>query len=213
MRFLALIAAALCLAACNNDVLSTRPETDARVPEAPATESPVAVAPPSPAPSSQPPAPITPPVLEGPIPTDRTDAPVPFTDKKVRSLRNDATMALNEGQTLTVVLNVNTTEGYDWRIMPVPAGVTLYGDYYRPDPVAPGVPNIGGARSFLFRGDAPGRYPIKIEHTNGTDIRATKSFFIEVEAPVPVVTPVVTPAPADPALPATPPVTPTTPPG
>ncbi len=200
MRLSLILASALLLAACNNDILSTKPETDAEVPappETPAAETPVV---PDPAPVIEtPPAeptPVAAPILEGPIPTDRSTNPIPFTDKKVRSLRNDATMTLNTGQTLTVVLNVNTTEGFDWLMAPVPAGVTLYGDYYRPDAVAVGVPNIGGARSFLFRGETPGKYPISIQHTNGTEIRATKSFWIEVAAPpAPVSAPDTTPTP------------------
>jgi predicted secreted protein len=221
MRLTVLLASALMLTACNNDILSTKPETDAEVPAEPAppaADTPVTPVTPALPPAIDPPPPaepvaITAPILNGPIPTDRTTVPIPFTDKKVRSLRNDATMTLNTGQTLTVVLNVNTTEGFDWLMAPVPAGVTLYGDYYRPDAVAAGVPNIGGARSFLFRGETPGRYPISIQHTNGTEIRATKSFWIDVSTPAPAPAPVPAPAPSpNPAPQPTETTTPTTPP-
>jgi predicted secreted protein len=210
LRSIVAIAALVLTTACHMDVLSTKPETGATVPAgpapqpapAPAPETPAATPPaetvpvtptpvarpePAPAPTpAPPPAPIVQPA-PSPLPlppsgiaiNTGTD-PVPFTDKLVRGLHNASTLTLNVGQTLTVVMNSNTSDGYDWVIQPLPAGLELYGDYYRATPPSPGQPNIGGSRYFLFRGTAAGTHPVQIHHQKGTDIRATKSFFVAV---------------------------------
>jgi predicted secreted protein len=178
--------AAAALTACNNDVFSTKPETRAELPAAPPVVSPQPVpetlpeTAPAPITQPEPAPPASPPQANG---VDVSDTPVPFTDKLVRGIANGAVLGLKTGQTLSIVLNVNNADGYDWQLEPVGEGLTQYGDYYRVTAPSPGQVNIGGTRYFLFKGDAAGTYPVRIRHTNGSDVRATKSFSIEVTAP------------------------------
>lgn len=171
------------LTACFTDVYSTKPETNARLPERPATEAPAPVDAPDPEPIAAPePAPEPAPVVstDG---TDMGDTPVPYTTKLVRGIINGGTIVLQTNDTLTLAISANRTEGYVWKLDPLPEGLVQIGDYYRSEGPFPDRPSIGGARYFLLRADQAGVYPIKLSHMRGDEIRATKSFSIDVSDP------------------------------
>ncbi len=201
IKFGAALAGLALLTACNTDPLSTKPETNAQLP--PATDTPASEedadpedpAPePVPAPEPDPitaPAPITEPAPEpapviqpDPVPTPtETIEPIPRTDKLVRGLISGSTMTLKPGQTLTVAMNANRSEGYAWQMDTLPDGLELAGEYYREgESPFPDRASIGGARYFLITANAAGTYRVRILHIRpgDADPRVTKSFTLDV---------------------------------
>lgn len=119
-----------------------------------------------------------------PAPDEAVDVtPIPRTEKLVRGLINGSTLTLRNGQTLTLAMNANRSEGYEWQMAPLPEGLELAGEFYREgESPFPGRASIGGARYFLIKSNSPGAYPIHILHIRPGDTqpRVTKSFTLDV---------------------------------
>ncbi len=199
MRFIkigALLTGLALLAACHTDPFSTKPETDAQLPppeERPAGDAPADPAPdpvpepqpaPDPAPHPEPsPAPAPAPDVT-PAPDQSADVtPIPRTEKLVRGLINGSTLTLRNGQTLTLAMNANRSEGYEWQMAPLPEGLELAGEFYREgESPFPGRASIGGARYFLIKANSAGTFPVRILHIRpgDTEPRVTKSFTLDV---------------------------------